>query len=951
MSKLIQIPFNKGFNSEEDPSIVGADPVEIINLENTKFGTWSKMSGTGLALTITSKELIEFVYYISPSDGTTLYWIGYDQTNKKIYRFDSSFGSTSEISVVALSPDRIQIKNWGKQMRFANGLTNDPSIYQYIDRDFFYNGTDYFYEPTPGFDYDTKAYPRKPTTWSYFPVSAEGVKGEVQSGGSLTQDRDYYYKMVPVFDGNQEAILTDDKFGPLTTTATHKGCKLQLLLDTADFNKRITHCKIYRADTSAVVPKNPEYSLIKTIDFTASATSWINSSAGYLGRKIFAESLTVDLSSFPDTTYWSTSEIPTSLTNTFTKASNNKFLWSSTDVDGDKWGETLDTTKYVFTGNTNLFTNPGFTGSSTGWTLGGDASYSSNQIVFSEVGTGADGGFRLVCYQDVTCPTGTTHLSLRCSVEYIMTSRTDGHYFQTTTTGGVTIDTGSTNRDTTHTARLSTGGNTTVRVKFYKHLYYSTGYETAWVDDFYAFPYIDTYTSGYTHQSMFAIDNSGIADSSGVGKDIEIGGLTYTVTHNQGDIFRVSGSAGWITSASTSGNTISGLAVIYDRTAEDPSLSATQTRMQFTDVGEVEGSYHPYSGTTSLNTKFKHSTSANGRQFVGNVKITSDDGTSEEHGDMILFSEFNKPDVIPISNFIKLNDLQGGDIFGLAGLFSDIVVFAERGIFRLSVPQVDPTSWSLVEAEKNIGCNQPYSITEYRGGVFFAGNDNLYYIDPNFQFYPISQNWKSQYQSDIAGSLTYEEETTMEIDPKKQRLIVQVGDEHENIKMMDLRNFPNETIWYSRETATGNIHNIIRDNENNLNLVTLFGGNTVIRPLVDSGSSESFTYSYTTGYISLTKLGDPTGARIRRISYWFSQNTGNATKHKIILKSNHSSTDEISSGADVDEYEFDPTHSKNNHYTFKPTQRSKMRGFQLTFTTGYSSSLSAELKNLEIEID
>ena len=99
---------------------------------------------------------------------------------------------------------------------------------------------------------------------------------------------------------------------------------------------------------------------------------------------------------------------------------------------------------------------------------------------------------------------------------------------------------------------------------------------------------------------------------------------------------------------------------------------------------------------------------------------------------MIIYSELQQPDVMPISNYIKLNDLQGGSIVGMAGLMSDLVVFAERGIFRLNVPSQDPTGWSLIESEPNLGCTQPYSIKEWKGGVFFAGNDNIYYITPNF---------------------------------------------------------------------------------------------------------------------------------------------------------------------------------------------------------------------------
>lgn len=948
MSKIIKIPFNKGFNSQEDAMVVGEQPTKIENGHNLKYGVWTKRVPFSNATTISSKLFLDAEYYISPSDGT-VYWIIYDKTNRKIYRLASNWGSPTELSAVAISPDRIEIKNWGTQMRFANGLANDPSIYQYIDRDFFHNGTDYFYSPTGAFHYDTKAYPRNPDTWEYLPDTA-GIAGTVEAGGTLTASRDYYYKIVPVFDGNQEAAFTDAKFGPLTTTSDNKSCKIKLKIDKTNFNPRITHCKIYRADTASAVPDSSEYSLIKTIDFTANTPSWINRSDGYTGRKIFAESLASDYSSLPDTTYWGTTECPTSVSNTFTKASNNKFLFANTDVDADKWGETLGSTKYVFTGNSNLFTNPSFTGNASGWTLGSQTAYENNDIRFSEMPTGADGGFRVVCQQDVTCPAGTTHLSLRCTVEVVFSGYTDGHYFKTFTTGGVAIEAGTPTEDGTVMQRLSTGGNSTVRVKFYKHLYKSSGSETADLDDFYAFPYVDTFTSGYTHQSMFALNSSGVSDSTAIGNVVKVGGTSYTVTHNQGDIFRVSGSAGWTGASSASSVAISGMDVIYDRTAEDGTLSANETNLIFTDVGEVEGSYHPFAGTSSLNTKFIHSTSSNGRQFVGNVRLTSDTGETEDHGDMVLFSELNKPDVIPISNFIKLNDLQGGDIYGMSGLYSDVVIFAERGIFRLNIPQSDPTSWSLVESEKNIGCTQPYSICEYRGGVFFAGTDNIYYIDPNFRFIPISQNWKTTYQANLA-STDYDDQTTIKVDQENQRLIVKAGNEGTRLRILDLRVFPEENLWYEYK-GTETLKHLTVLNDNKVWVIHHDSPNTKVQQIEGSGSA-TVGFSFKTGYIPFTNIGSSKGVRIRRINYWYTQAATSADVHTIKLEPNFT-TDDVATNDTVYTYTATSNTTEqsrgHNHYSFYPKQRNRMRGCTIEFITP-TIATGATLKGLEIEID
>ena len=86
--------------------------------------------------------------------------------------------------------------------------------------------------------------------------------------------------------------------------------------------------------------------------------------------------------------------------------------------------------------------------------------------------------------------------------------------------------------------------------------------------------------------------------------------------------------------------------------------------LDFLDVGLPDGARHPNETATSADVKLKHATMLNGRQFVGNVKITSDEDI-EEYPNFVMFSEANAPDIIPTTNFIQLQDLQGGEIVGI----------------------------------------------------------------------------------------------------------------------------------------------------------------------------------------------------------------------------------------------------------------------------------------------
>ena len=168
--------------------------------------------------------------------------------------------------------------------------------------------------------------------------------------------------------------------------------------------------------------------------------------------------------------------------------------------------------------------------------------------------------------------------------------------------------------------------------------------------------------------------------------------------------------------------------------------------LDFLDTGLPDGARHPNETATSTDVKFKHATMLNGRQFVGNVKITSDEDI-EEYPNFVMFSEANAPDIIPTTNFIQLQDLQGGEIVGIESLMSDIVVFMTNGIFRLSVPSNNPHNWSLVEAHKNVGALHDKGIVKTDNGIFFLSRSDIYFLDSGFNLKPISDPIRDSYQS------------------------------------------------------------------------------------------------------------------------------------------------------------------------------------------------------------
>ena len=201
----------------------------------------------------------------------------------------------------------------------------------------------------------------------------------------------------------------------------------------------------------------------------------------------------------------------------------------------------------------------------------------------------------------------------------------------------------------------------------------------------------------------------------------------------------------------------------------DDDNTSSFVKLDFFDHGLPDGARHSNETSTSTDVKFKYSTILNGRQFVANVKITADNN-SEEYPNFVMFSNPGSPDVIPTSNFIKLDDLQGGEIVGIETLMSDIVVFMTKGIFRINVPSGDPSNWSLVEAHPNIGCLHDRAIAKAPNGIYFGSKNAIHFLDSGFSVKSITEPIKSSWQS--KSSTSSEETLNLQYDPKYNRLYV-----------------------------------------------------------------------------------------------------------------------------------------------------------------------------------
>jgi len=356
----------------------------------------------------------------------------------------------------------------------------------------------------------------------------------------------------------------------------------------------------------------------------------------------------------------------------------------------------------------------------------------------------------------------------------------------------------------------------------------------------------------------------------------------------------------------------------------------TTHRFSYRDLDDTNGIVHP-TGETSLDVNFTYSTNLEGRQYVAGVALNPS-AENETHDDWVMFSELSQPDIIPITNYIAIPDLQGGEIKGLAKLIGDLVVFQSKGIYRISIPSADPTGWSLSESEPNIGCVAPDSIVEHDAGVFFAGVDNLYHLGSNFQAVPVTQTIRDVYQG-----ISNLENTRAQIDVKKNRLLCKFGDANTIVYALDLGKIAQGIEhWSKMDMSTGNEVDLFAIDEN-LKVYTIQADSTsYVAELNPSSSSESTSFSRKTGWISIGDLDDSSVVRRFNMRY----NSADALTVNFYIDGDTSTiVKTITIPADT---------SGADWYKCKPSVR--CRYFMIEVTTA-SSANDVEIRRMEVEIE
>jgi hypothetical protein len=729
-NRLVTIDeFDGGIYTFGDPNDIGTKSAQnLVNFDIDKFGSLISRKPFKYEKTFDDLKFHGAFNWVDVSNNDLNQWIFVDDFGKYYLYIDGTWAASSGVTNPILDKatsagNYYDFYSDGNIVRVANGIADYPQLIQHINSRSFFYGAYVAWDATTansGWWFDNA---RPAVNSTNYPFTIKSLSTDSPGGGSgntddrpdrtvgnLSYNKNYYYKAIPVFDGNQELPLSTDSnkvigsgVGPnvkpgdadgFITPYSTVGTSVQITLNdfiysntsgspevtTNKWNPRITAVKLYRHDSAADTPElKPVYRLIKTFPLDSvsgdknSETRAIANMAP-LGNDKFVL-IDCPLKDYSGTVY------PKDLGSNVNTDGTYVLHASFTDDDGNTIDGEWDISDYsngVFTVNKFYDDSESFM-----------PDFWNATWKITQPGAGNESWFK----------SGTR----LCAGQFLM--KLDDSLSITTDFDG--------------------------------------DYDNCLI----------TYESG----SPAATYNDVIVNSAMMKKDLT----------NHQMLLRVAGFSLPETTATTE-YTIhkNNMPIAY--TVDDSSADKTVSITMW-DTGLTPGRQHPMVDVGN-DVKYKVQHSFMGRNWVGNVKVT-DDGVTETHQNGLMYSLVDQPDNIPTSNFMKLVDIQGGQINGISSIGQDLVVLSSKGIFKMRSTSSDPNSFAVRESIQDLGCVSAASVCESQGRIFFAGENDYYMITPNFDPLAISKPIRDIYRNMKTSIST----TQAVYDSTRERLIVKIG--------------------------------------------------------------------------------------------------------------------------------------------------------------------------------
>jgi len=144
---------------------------------------------------------------------------------------------------------------------------------------------------------------------------------------------------------------------------------------------------------------------------------------------------------------------------------------------------------------------------------------------------------------------------------------------------------------------------------------------------------------------------------------------------------------------------------------------------------------------------YKTSVVSNRRRFVANVKSINDKGQTVVQSDRLMYSEINRFDTFPPTNFIDIGVNDGEDFVKIESYADRLLAYKNRTLYVINVGGGSDTQWFLESEHKNMGVDFHAAVVKTDFGVAWVNKNGLYFYDGsqirNLQSKVLESEWTS----------------------------------------------------------------------------------------------------------------------------------------------------------------------------------------------------------------
>ena len=149
---------------------------------------------------------------------------------------------------------------------------------------------------------------------------------------------------------------------------------------------------------------------------------------------------------------------------------------------------------------------------------------------------------------------------------------------------------------------------------------------------------------------------------------------------------------------------------------------------------------------------YKTSVVANRRRFIAYVKSVNDSGQTEVKSDRLMYSEINRFDTFPTTNFIDIGTNDGESFIKLESFADRLLAFKEKTLYVINIGSGSDTQWFLESEHKNMGVEFHAATVKTDFGVGWVNKNGLFFYDgskiTNLQTKILESEWSGFVNAD-----------------------------------------------------------------------------------------------------------------------------------------------------------------------------------------------------------